>query len=70
MGKCKPRGLLAARKLRKDRQESRWADKKYRHRALGTYKTMPFQGAPQAKGIVLEKLYVLLWVCGVCGGAL
>lgn len=57
VGKCKPRGLHAARKLRSDRRVSRWADKTYRKRALGTaYKSSPFQGASHAKGIILEKL--------------
>lgn len=57
LGKCKPRGLHAARKLRTDRRLSRWADKAYRKRGLGTvFKSSPFQGASHAKGIVLEKL--------------
>lgn len=57
MGKGKPRGLHAARKLRTERREQRWADKTYKKRALGTaYKLSPFGGASHAKGIVLEKL--------------
>lgn len=57
VGKCKPRGLHAARKLKNDRKEQRWADKTYRKRALGTaFKSSPFGGASHAKGIVLEKL--------------
>ncbi|PJF19315.1 40S ribosomal protein S23 [Paramicrosporidium saccamoebae] len=57
LARCKPRGLHAARKLRTDRRLSRWADKTYRSRGLGTvWKSSPFQGASHAKGIVLEKL--------------
>ncbi|KAL1916478.1 40S ribosomal uS12 domain-containing protein [Calcarisporiella thermophila] len=58
-GKCKPRGMNAARKLRTHRREQRWADKQYKKRALGTaYKSSPFGGASHAKGIVLEKIGV------------
>jgi small subunit ribosomal protein S23e len=32
----KPRGLNAARKLRNNRREQRWADLAYKKRALGT----------------------------------
>jgi len=32
----KPRGLNAARKLRNNRREQRWADLHYKKRALGT----------------------------------
>lgn len=57
LGKCKPRGLHAARKLKTDRLVSRWADKTFRKRGLGTvFKSSPFQAASHAKGIVLEKL--------------
>lgn len=59
LGKNKPRGLQAARKLRTHRRENRWADKQYKKRALGTaFKSSPFAGASHVKGIVLEKLYV------------
>jgi small subunit ribosomal protein S23e len=55
----KPRGLLAARKLRTTRRENRWADKSYKKRALGNvYKTSPTGGSSHAKGIVLEKVGV------------
>merc|ERR1712169_125558 len=55
MGSCKPRGLLAGRKLRDDR----WADKNYKKRALGTaYRSSPTGGSSHAKGIVLEKVGV------------
>lgn len=57
MGKGKPSGLNAARKLRTHRQDQRWADKQWKKGALGTlYKSSPFQGASHAKGIVLEKM--------------
>ncbi|KAI5481943.1 40S ribosomal protein s23 [Pseudohyphozyma bogoriensis] len=59
MGSCKPRGLLAARKLRDSRRENRWADKNYKKRALGTaYRSSPTGGSSHAKGIVLEKVGV------------
>lgn len=59
MGKGKPRGLLAARKLRTHRREGRWADLSYKKRLLGTaYKSSPFGGSSHAKGIVLEKVGV------------
>jgi hypothetical protein len=61
MGKGKPSGLQAARALRTHRRENRWADKAYKKRALGTaFKSSPFAGASHAKGIVLEKMSVLL----------
>ncbi|KAI9298977.1 40S ribosomal protein S23 [Neoconidiobolus thromboides FSU 785] len=57
--KGKPSGINAARKLRTHRRENRWADKQYKKRALGTaYKSSPFGGSSQAKGIVLEKIGV------------
>jgi small subunit ribosomal protein S23e len=59
MGKGKPRGLNAARKLRTNRKEQRWADLGYKKRALGTaFKSSPFGGSSHAKGIVLEKVGV------------
>lgn len=43
MGKGKPRGLLAARKLRNHRREGKWADLHYKKRLLGTaFKSSPF----------------------------
>lgn len=59
MGKGKPRGLNAARKLQNTRREGRWADLNYKKRLLGTaYKSSPFGGSSHAKGIVLEKVGV------------
>ncbi|MFB6198119.1 MAG: 30S ribosomal protein S12, partial [Halobacteriaceae archaeon] len=50
-------GKYAARKLKKDRQRYRWSDSDYarRERGLGA-KSDPLEGAPQARGIVLEKV--------------
>ena len=59
MGKGKPRGLNAGRKLRNHRREGRWADLHYKKRLLGTaFKSSPFGGSSHAKGIVLEKVGV------------
>lgn len=55
----KPRGLNAARKLRTNRKDQKWADLAYKKRALGTaFKSSPFGGSSHAKGIVLEKVGV------------
>lgn len=52
-------GEFAARKLRKKRQKSRWSDVYYKRRMLGlNRKADPLEGAPQARGIVLEKVAV------------
>jgi small subunit ribosomal protein S23e len=54
-----PRGINAARRLRLNQKDQRWADLNYRKRALGTtYKSSPFSGSSHAKGIVLEKVGV------------
>merc|ERR1719169_388258 len=59
MGSHKPRGINAARKLKKERQVNRWADKKYKKAHSGTaLKANPFGGASHVKGIVLEKIGV------------
>ncbi len=56
----KPRGLRTARKLKDHRREQRWHDKDYKKSHLGTrWKSNPFAGASHAKGIVLEKVYVI-----------
>ncbi|MBS3781092.1 MAG: 30S ribosomal protein S12 [Candidatus Thermoplasmatota archaeon] len=50
-------GLNAARKLKKSRQKFRWSDIDYKKRELGLReRTDPLEGAPQGKGIVLEKV--------------
>lgn len=57
MGGHKPRGLNAARKLRRSRQDNRWADKAYKKAHFGTaLKANPFGGCSHAKGIVVEKV--------------
>ena len=50
-------GKYAARKLMKDRQQRRWSDSEYARRERGLReKSDPLEGAPQARGIVLEKV--------------
>ncbi|ADI73677.1 MULTISPECIES: 30S ribosomal protein S12 [Methanohalobium] len=52
-------GKYAASKLKKDHTDSRWKDKRYSRRALGLdVKADPLSGAPQGRGIVLEKVGV------------
>ncbi|MDI9646222.1 MAG: 30S ribosomal protein S12 [Archaeoglobales archaeon] len=52
-------GLFAARKLIENRKKFRWSYKKFVRRALGIAKTAdPLEGAPMARGIVLEKIGV------------
>ena len=48
-------GEFSARKLKKKRKKMRWKDYRYRARVLGLKKNEPFEGAPMARGIVLEK---------------
>ena len=50
-----PNGLFAARKLVANRRKFRWSDKYYKRRMLQLDKKAdPLEGAPQARGIVLE----------------
>lgn len=52
-----PRGLNTARKLRLNRQKSRWSDRYYKRRTLSLKeKSDPLEGSSQAKGVVLEKV--------------
>ncbi|HUI23062.1 MAG TPA: 30S ribosomal protein S12 [Nitrososphaerales archaeon] len=54
-----PRGEFAARQAQLKRQRLRWSNKWYKRRKLGLdYKADPLEGAPQARGIVLEKVGV------------
>jgi small subunit ribosomal protein S12 len=54
-----PRGEFAARQVSLKRQRLRWSNKWYKRRKLGLdYKADPLEGAPQARGIVLEKVGV------------
>ncbi|MGH9993554.1 MAG: 30S ribosomal protein S12 [Nitrososphaera sp.] len=56
MGKS-PLGLFAGRVLRSKKSRGRWADKYYKRRMLMLdKKANPLEGAPQARGIVLEKV--------------
>ena len=56
MGKSST-GLFAARKLAKRRSVFRWSYPPYKRRMLGLdVKADPLQGAPQGRGIVLEKV--------------
>ncbi|NHV97050.1 MAG: 30S ribosomal protein S12, partial [Thaumarchaeota archaeon] len=52
-----PTGEFAGRILREKRQRLRWSDKYYKRRMLMLdEKADPLEGAPQARGIVLEKV--------------
>ncbi len=52
-----PNGLFAARKMKQMRKELRWHDSYYKRRVLRLKeKYDPLEGAPQARGIVLEKV--------------
>ncbi len=51
------KGLYAARKLSDDRQKFRWSSRYFKRHALRLKeKSDPLEGAPQARGIVLEKV--------------
>ena len=53
------KGLYTAASQRNKRQKHRWNDRYYRKRAMKLKeKADPLQGAPQAKGIVVEKVGV------------
>lgn len=56
-GKKSPTGLYAARKLIKKRKKFRWSDLEYKRRVLQLKKKVdPLEGAPMARGIVIEKV--------------
>jgi small subunit ribosomal protein S12 len=58
-GSKSPKGLLAGRKLSEKRQSFRWSLRQYKRRMLKLdVKADPLEGAPQARGIVLEKVGV------------
>ncbi len=58
-GKKSPSGLYAAAKLRKKRKKFRWSDVTYKRKKLGIARKFdPLEGAPMARGIVLEKVGV------------
>ena len=53
------KGEFAAKKLRSLRKESRWKEEAYKRRVLGLKKKGdPLEGAPQGRGIVLEKVAI------------
>ncbi len=53
------KGIYSARKLKKDHKALRWSDKNFSRRVLHLdEKANPLEGAPQARGIVLEKVGV------------
>ena len=59
MSKKSPMGEFAARNLLEKRRQRRWKDRYYKRRMLRLdVKADPLQGAPMAKGIVLEKVGV------------
>ncbi|MEM0088038.1 MAG: 30S ribosomal protein S12 [Thermofilum sp.] len=56
-GKKSPLGLYAARKLVNKRKKFRWSDLEYKRRVLQLKKKVdPLEGAPMARGIVIEKV--------------
>lgn len=58
-GKKSPLGLYAARTLRRKRLRFRWSQSEFKRRMLDLKrKTDPLEGAPRARGIVLEKVGV------------
>jgi len=57
MGRKSPMGLYAARKLKRKRQKFRWSQWRYKVKMLRIKeKYDPLEGAPQARGIVLQKV--------------
>jgi len=51
------KGLFAGRKLIENRKKFRWSDKRYVRRILQlNVRADPLEGAPMARGIVLEKV--------------
>jgi small subunit ribosomal protein S12 len=53
------KGKFAARKMKRDANFGRWHDTNYARRLLGLdVKSDPLEGAPQGRGIVLEKVGV------------
>jgi small subunit ribosomal protein S12 len=56
MGKS-PKGMFAARKLQAQRKKFRWSKIDFKRRTLRLdIKSDPLEGAPMARGIVLEKV--------------
>jgi small subunit ribosomal protein S12 len=56
MGSKSPKGEFAARKITEKRKKFQWSNLMFKRRKLGLdVKSDPMQGAPMARGIVLEK---------------
>ncbi|RLG85503.1 MAG: 30S ribosomal protein S12, partial [Thermoprotei archaeon] len=56
-GKKAPYGLFAARKLKRKRLKFRWSQREFKVRMLRLKeKYDPLEGAPMARGIVIEKV--------------
>jgi tRNA-splicing ligase RtcB len=52
-----PSGEFSSRQIQLHRQKLRWSNKYYKRKVLGLdIKADPFEGSPQARGIVLEKV--------------
>ena len=60
----KPRGLRTARKCVNHRRDQKWHDNDYKKAHLPSRWVKPFQGSSHAKGIVLEKVWVLIMSLG------
>jgi small subunit ribosomal protein S12 len=48
-------GEFSARKMKKMRRKFRWKDIHYKRRILQLWKKNPLEGAPQGRGIVIDK---------------
>jgi small subunit ribosomal protein S12 len=48
-------GEFAGRKLKQRRKKFRWSSEAYKSRVLQLWKKDPLEGAPMARGIVIEK---------------
>lgn len=48
-------GEFSGRKIKKKRKEFRWKDRRYKRRVLELWKKDPLRGAPQGRGIVIDK---------------
>ncbi|MFP3300177.1 MAG: 30S ribosomal protein S12 [Thermoplasmatales archaeon] len=50
-------GLMAGKQMKEERNKLRWSDRDYKRRVLRLKeKSDPLEGAPQARGIVIEKV--------------
>ena len=52
------KGSFSARQIKKNRKKFRWKDIKYKRRQLKLWKKDPLEGAPQGRGIVIDKRVV------------